>query len=67
MKNAVKSVLILSAAAVCVLRFVSFKYETVLPPEARRWMLPVSVICAALCALCAVLWVILEKKGKNGT
>lgn len=65
-KTAVKAVLIVCAAAVCVMRFVAFKYEAALPPELRRAMLPASVVCAALCALCAALWVILEKKGKNG-
>ena len=67
MKTAVKAVLIACAAAVCILRFVSFRYEAALPPAARRAMLAVSAACAAACVLCAVIWVILEKKGKNGT
>ena len=66
-KAAVKSALILCAAAVCILRFVSFRYEDALSPEARRAALIVSVICAAICALCAAVWIIFEKKGKNGT
>lgn len=64
-KAAVKTALILCAAAVCVLRFISFKYEAALSPEARRATFAASVICAAVCVLCAVLWVILEKKEKT--
>lgn len=67
MKTAVKAALIVCAAAVCILRFVSFKYEAALPPAARRAMLAAGVICAVLCLLCAAAWIILEKKGKNGT
>lgn len=67
MKNAVKTALILCAAALCVLRFVSFRYEASLSPETRRAMLFAGVLCAAVCVVCAVVWVILEKKEKNGT
>ena len=67
MKAAVKALTLFSAAAVCLLRFVSFKYETSLTPGTIRWMSVAGVVCAAVCLLCAALWVILEKKGKNGT
>lgn len=66
-KTAVKTALIVCAAAVCVLRFLSFQYEAVLSPAAKRVMLTVSVIGAAVCVLCAAVWVFLEKKEKNGT
>ena len=66
-KTAVRSALILCAAAVCILRFVSFRYEASLPQGTRRALFAVCVICAAACVLCAVVWVILEKKEKNGT
>ncbi len=66
-KTAVKTALIVCAAALCALRFVSFRYEAALSPETRRAMLTAGVVCAAACAVFAVLWIILEKKGKNGT
>ncbi len=66
-KTAVKTVLIVCAAAVCALRFVSFRYEASLSPGVRHAMLTASVIGAVLCALFAVLLAVLEKKEKNGT
>lgn len=67
MKAAVKTLTLLSAAAVCILRFVSFKYEASLSPGVIRGMFLAGAVCAAVCLLCAALWVFLEKKGKNGT
>ena len=55
-KTAVKIVLIAAAAVTCVTRFISFKYESSLSPAALRALF-----------LAAAGWVILEKKGKNGT
>ena len=66
MKAAVKALTLLSAAAVCILRFVSFKYEVSLSPGVQRGMLLAGTICAAVCLLGAAVWVALEKKGKNG-
>ena len=67
MKNALKALVIFCAAAVCLLRFVSFKYEAALSPGLRRIFFIVSIAAAALCAAGAALWVITEKKEKNGT
>ena len=67
MKNARKALVILCAAAVCVLRFVSFQYEAALSPGLRRAFFIISLAAAALCAAGAALWVITEKKEKNGT
>ena len=67
MKTALKALVILCAAAVCILRFVSFKYEAALSPGLRRAFFIVSLVAAALCAAGAALWVCIEKKEKNGT
>ncbi len=67
MKAAVKALTLLSAAAVCILRFVSFKYEASLSPGTLRGTFLAGAVCAAVCILCAAVWVFLEKKGKNGT
>ena len=67
MKTVLKAPVILCAAAVCLLRFVSFKYEAALSPGLRRVFFFVSLAAAALCAAGAALWVITEKKEKNGT
>ena len=67
MKAAVKALTLLSAAAVCILRFVSFRYETSLSPDVIRGIHLAAAICGAFCLACAAFWVILEKKGKNGT
>ena len=67
MKTAVRALTLLSAAAVCILRFVSFRYEPSLSPGVYRGCSVAAAVCAAVCLLCAAAWVILEKKGKNGT
>ena len=66
-KTAVKSALLVCAAAVCVLRFISFRYRAALPPRADRALLLASAVCGALSLLLAAAWIVLEKKGKNGT
>lgn len=67
MKTAVKAVLIAAAAVTCVARFISFKYESSLSPAVLRALFITGVVGAAVCAACAAIWVILEKKYKNGT
>lgn len=67
MKTVLKASVIVSAAAVCVLRFLSFKYDAALSPGVKRAFFIISVAGAAVCAVCAALWVAAEKKGKNGT
>lgn len=66
-KTAVKATLIVAAAVTCLCRFISFKYENSLSPQALRGLLIASVAGAVCCAVCAVVWVVLEKKDKNGT
>lgn len=67
MKTAVRAALIVAAAVTCAARFISFKYETALSPQALRALWIASVAGAACAAACAAAWVILEKKSKNGT
>ena len=67
MKTVLKALVILCAAAVCILRFIAFRYEAALSPELRRVFFIVSLAAAAFCAAGAALWVFIEKKEKNGT
>ncbi|MBQ6065983.1 MAG: hypothetical protein IJK89_04100 [Clostridia bacterium] len=66
-KTAVKAALIAAAAVTCLCRFISFRYESRLSPEALRGLLIASVAGAVCCAVCAAVWAFSEKKDKNGT
>lgn len=61
-KTAAKAALILSAAVICVCRFLSFKYESSFSPETLRWLTIASAAGAVCCVICAAVWVFLEKK-----
>lgn len=65
----IKFLLILSAAGVAVLRFIGFRYETALSPDTLHLMTVISIVCAAVCLICAGIWIIQvkreEKKAKQ--
>lgn len=63
----VKFLLLLSAAGVAVLRFVSYKYDTTLSPETMHIMTVISIICAAVCLTCAAIWIIQVKIAEKKT
>ena len=65
MKTFIKIAVIVFAAVTCVTRFVLFKYETALSPEALPLLRTVSFAGAAACLIFAALWVIFEKKRKD--
>ena len=67
MKTVVKAIVIVCAAVTCVTRFVAFKYESSFSPETLRALFRAGVAGAALCAVGAVIWVIMERNGKKGT
>ena len=65
-----KTLLLISAAVTAVVRFISFKYAERIPSETLAILLRVSIGSAAVCVVCAAIWVILikkeEKKSKTG-
>ena len=66
-KTAVTAARIVAAAGTGLCRFLSFNSESSLSPQALRGLLIASVAGAVCCAVCADLWVVLERKEKKGT
>ena len=60
--TAVKILLLLSAAALSVIRFISSKYYAVIPEHTRRVLLFVSIGLALLCVITGAVWAVDEKK-----
>lgn len=63
----IKFLLILSAAGVAALRFIGFKYETALSPDTLHLMTIISIVCAAVCLICAGIWIIQVKREEKKT
>lgn len=60
-----KLLLLLSAGGALITRFISYKYEKQLTPESASQLFVISLVCAAVCIITALIWVIklkLEQK-----
>lgn len=62
----IKILVLLSAAAVAVLRLVSFKYEAALSPETLQLLFRLSIVFAAVLIVAGVVWIFLEKRLEKG-
>lgn len=62
LQTVVKILVLISAAGLAVLRFVSFKYETAFSESELHMFFVISVVCAAVLILSGAVWVITVKK-----
>lgn len=62
LKTVIKILVLLSAAGVALLRFISFKYEASFSAQTLHGMFIASIVCAAVLLLSGILWVFLEKR-----
>lgn len=62
----IKILVLLSAAAVAVLRLVSFKYEAALSPGTLQLLFRLSIVFAAVLIVAGVVWILLEKRLEKG-
>lgn len=57
-----KTVVLVCAAAVCILRFVGFKYESALEPGTLKLFGIISISAAVLLILAGTAWAVIVKK-----
>ncbi len=62
----VRAIVLVSAALTVLLRFLAYKYDTVLPETLRRQMNAVSVAAAAVLLASGLVWILLERTSKKG-
>lgn len=60
--TAVKAVLLISAAALCIIRLVSTKYSSVIPENTQKLLFTLSLVLAGVCAAAGAVWIIYEKR-----
>lgn len=63
--SVVKLLILLSAAGLAVLRFVSFKYEAALSADTLRLFFLLSLVSAGVLLVSGIVWVLLERRGEK--
>lgn len=58
----IKILVLISGAALALLRFVDYKYKTAFSPRQGSEMLKLSLVFAAVLVLSGLAWVLLEKR-----
>ena len=60
--NAVKVIVLITAAVTAILRFISFKYAESFSPETLKLFSVISIISGVFLILAGAVWVFLEKR-----
>lgn len=63
--TAVKAVLLISAAALCIIRLVSSKYSSAIPESTQKLLFTLSLVLAGVCAAAGAVWIIYEKRSEK--